>query len=219
MCVRARGVCEARRSLMKSWAEMANLRSVKTSGCICAQAETRRGLWVCKGFSLASLIPRPSHPFRACLRSGFLALHANYPAPLADLICYVFLLPWLSLPQPSLSQSGTPAPCFKEPTKGTFQAGWCLWIRSMYGRGKVTMRRLWDSRYRTVILDMYIIHIQESQYAWGSRKQHTDTSVIHLTMLTHACMNMLIFTSSFFPPACLPFLSLCKQFFILIYPK
>lgn len=95
MRVCAAGVCEALRSLMKSWVEMANLRSVKMSGRICAQAETRRGLRLCKGFSLASLIPRPSHPFRACLRSGSLALHADDPAPPADLICYVFLLPRL----------------------------------------------------------------------------------------------------------------------------
>lgn len=41
---------------MKSWAEMANLRSVKVSGCICVRAETRRGLRVRAGS------PRPPNP-------------------------------------------------------------------------------------------------------------------------------------------------------------
>lgn len=48
-----------------------------------------------RGLLLGLLIPRPSHPFRACLRSGSLALRADDPAPPADLICYVFLLPRL----------------------------------------------------------------------------------------------------------------------------
>lgn len=61
VCVRVTvaGFCVARigsaaKKRKKSWAEMANLRSVKTSGCICVRAETRRGLRVCEGFSLAS---------------------------------------------------------------------------------------------------------------------------------------------------------------------
>lgn len=48
-----------------------------------------------RGLLLGLLIPRPSHPFRACLRSGSLALCVDDPAPPADLICYVFLLPRL----------------------------------------------------------------------------------------------------------------------------
>lgn len=54
VCVCVSAVCEARRSALKTWAETANLRSVKMSGCICVWAETRRGLRVCEGFSLAS---------------------------------------------------------------------------------------------------------------------------------------------------------------------
>lgn len=99
---------------MKSWAEMANLRRVKMSGCICVRAETRRGLRERKGFSLASLIPRPSHPFRACLRSGSLALCADDPAPPADLICYVFLLPRL----PSTSTTIVPEWDPRSPLQG-----------------------------------------------------------------------------------------------------
>lgn len=48
-----------------------------------------------QGLLLGLLIPRPSHPFRACLRSGSLALRVDDQAPPADLICYVFLLPRL----------------------------------------------------------------------------------------------------------------------------
>lgn len=35
VCVCVSAVCEARRSALKTWAETANLRSVKMSGCIC----------------------------------------------------------------------------------------------------------------------------------------------------------------------------------------
>lgn len=42
------------RCTIKSWAEMANLKSVKVSGCICVRAETRRGFRVREGFSSAS---------------------------------------------------------------------------------------------------------------------------------------------------------------------
>lgn len=55
----------------------------------------KKGSSGARGLLLGLLIPRPSHPFRACLRSGSLALRADDPAPPADLICYVFLLPRL----------------------------------------------------------------------------------------------------------------------------
>lgn len=89
----------------------------------------KKGSWGARGLLLGLLIPRPSHPFRACLRSDSLALCVDEPAPPADLICYVFPLspppptsPTVAPPQLSLSLSGTLAACFKEPAKGTFQA-------------------------------------------------------------------------------------------------
>lgn len=130
LCTRARahggtgGVCEARRAVVKCLAETANLGRVKTSGCICVRAETRRGLWLSEGFSLAWLIPRPSHPFRACLRSGSLALRADDSAPPArfNMLCVPAPPTPLHLNH-HCPRAGPLLLRFKEPAKGTFQAG------------------------------------------------------------------------------------------------
>lgn len=70
MCVCAGVVCEALRSAMKSWAEMANLRSVKNVWMHLRASRDKKGSSGVQGLLLGLLIPRPSHPFRACLRSG-----------------------------------------------------------------------------------------------------------------------------------------------------
>ena len=96
MCVRAGvGLRGSEECCVKSWAEMANLRSVKNVWMHLRASRDKKGSSGVRGLLLGLLIPRPSHPFRACLRSGSLALRADDPAPPADLICYVFLLPRL----------------------------------------------------------------------------------------------------------------------------
>lgn len=128
------------------WKLRLRLQTWGASKCLDAFAYERRQEGVfgrARSSSLASLIPRPSHPFRACLRSDSLALSVwTSQLRQQDLICYVFP-PLLSLPPPqlSLSLSGTLAPCFKEPAKGTFQTR----VMSL-DKGKVGMKKLWDSR-------------------------------------------------------------------------
>lgn len=106
-------------------------------------------------------------------------------------------------PPPSLSQSGTPAPRFKEPAKGTFQAGvMSLDKACVRGEGWLGRWRRWGEWrrregvrlgwYRAVILDMYITHMQESEHTRGFCANSILT-VTHLT--TVACMYTLIRTS------------------------
>lgn len=111
--------------------------------CVCenlGKPEERQNVWMhlrtgrdkkgssgARGLLLGLLIPRPSHPFRACLRSDSLALRGRASSAF-NMLC-VPTLPCLPPPtvaspppQLSLSLSGTLAACFKEPAKGTFQA-------------------------------------------------------------------------------------------------
>jgi len=113
------------RSAMKSWGWDGEPEKRQNVWMHLRASGDKKGSWGSRGLLLGLLIPRPSHPFRACLRSGSLALslRADDPAPPADLICCVFPLPRLPPPPPpSLSQSGTPAStASRSPAKGTFQ--------------------------------------------------------------------------------------------------
>lgn len=116
--------------------------------------------------------PRPSHPFRACLRSGS-AAPSQRPSSSAgrfNMLCVLPCIPHrhhhhhLNHHCPA---GGTAAPCFKEPAKGTFQARVmsldkdCVAAKGESGCGTPDIR--------PVISDMYIL-----QRAGRNLKMHVS---------------------------------------------
>lgn len=127
---------------------------------------------MCEDFSLASpphKSPRPSHPFRACLRSGSAAL-SQRPSSSAgrfNMLCVLPCIPHHHHLNHHCPAGGTAAPCFKEPAKGTFQAG----VMSL---DKDSVEAKWESGcgtpdIRLVISDMYIL-----QRAGRNLKMHVS---------------------------------------------
>lgn len=131
--------------------KMANLRSVKNVWMHLRSSRDKKGSSGVRGLLLGLLIPWPSHPFRACLRSDSLALCVDDSAPPADLICYVFLLPRRPLHlNHHCPRAGPSLPFFffffsKESVKGTFQAGLMSLDRMNVG-GKSSNEETLDSK-------------------------------------------------------------------------
>lgn len=116
--------------------------------------------------------PRPSHPFRACLRSGSAAL-SQRPSSSAGRFNMLCVLP--SIPHRQhhhhlnhhCPASGTAAPCFKEPAKGTFQAGVMSLDKDSVAVKEESVCGTPDIRH--VISDMYIL-----QRAGRNLKMHVS---------------------------------------------
>lgn len=118
-------VCGLRGSAMKSWAEMANLKSVKNVWMHLRASRDKKG-----SRGLARAPPRPPNPQAQPSLQGMPQICAPWLSPRRrpssagrfNMLCVPAPPAPLHL-RPALSQSGTPAPRFKEPAKGTFQAG------------------------------------------------------------------------------------------------